>query len=192
MGSTDSRLSCLCAAGTVPVLRGQASTRVLGRFDPLPSYGNFHQVSSPLSQSLAAPCIHHPLKGNEQLEASRKPADPLAFTGPCALSFQHAHHQEPPSRRAKGGSVEMQVSCSSCISHFCFPFLLLCCSMQEPLKLHIPIQPGKLPFTGMLQLVSTGSKAQQVMSPGSAANNFCRQMGFARMVPRVLPLSSFP
>lgn len=87
MGSTDSRLSCLCAAGTVPVPRGQASTRVLGRFDPLPPYGNFHQVSSPLSQSLAAPCIHHPLKGNEQLEASRKPADPLAFKALVLSAF---------------------------------------------------------------------------------------------------------
>lgn len=126
MGSTDSRLSCLCAAGTVPVPRGQASTRVLGRFDPLPPYGNFHQVSSPLSQSLAAPCIHHPLKGNEQLEASRKPADPLAFTSPCALSFQHAHHQEPPSSQFAEEPRVAQWRCKSAALHAshasAFPF----------------------------------------------------------------------
>lgn len=64
---------------------------------------------------------------------------------------------------------------------------LFCLSITAPLKLHISTQTGKMPFTGMLQLASTGSKVQQMMSPPSAANNLCRQMGFVRMVPRALP-----
>lgn len=57
-------------------------------------------------------------------------------------------------------------------------FLPLCQSMQEPLELYIVTQTGKMPFTAMLQLASTGSKVQQMMSSPSAANNLCRQMGF--------------
>ena len=115
MGSTDTRLSCPCAAGTVP--GGQASTRLLGRFDPLTPYGNSHQVFSPLSQSPAAPCTHHPLKGNEQLQASRKSADPLAFASPRALSFQRAHHQEPPSSQFAGEPRLAQWGCKSAALH---------------------------------------------------------------------------
>lgn len=133
-------------------------------------YADSCQVSSPLSQSPAAPCTHHPLKGDEQLQASRKTADSLVFV----LSFHCAHPLGPPStqltREPRLSQMEMQLT-------FLLSFLPFCHSIQEPLKLHILTQTGKMPSTATLQLASTGSKVQQVMSPPFAANNLCRQMG---------------
>lgn len=188
MGSTDTHSSCPCAAETVP--GEQVSTRLLGRFDPLPSYGKAHQVSSPLSQSPAAPGTHHPLKGNERLEAPRKPSDPLsALCSQLPVCPSPAGSEQPACRRAKAGSGGDAKQLSSCISHIYSPFSLLHHDTQKPLKPHIPTQPGKLPFTDVLQIVSTSSEAQQPTSPGSADfNNFLRQMGCVRVIPRVLPL----
>lgn len=112
-------------------------------------------------------------------------------------AFSVLSNQEPLSSQSAGqprlAQMEVQDSCSSCISHFWSPFLFLLDSMQEPLKIQIPTQPGKRPFTGTLPLVSTGSKAQEVTSPEYAANNFCREMVFAQMVPMIsllFPLNS--
>lgn len=43
---------------------------------------------------------------------------------------------------------QARVSCSSCIARFCSLFSFLRHSPWEPRKLHVPTQPGKLPFTG--------------------------------------------
>lgn len=116
-------------------------------------YADSRQVSSPVSQSPAAPCIHHPLKGDEQLQASRKTADSLVFV----LSFHCAHPLGPPStqltREPRLSQMEMQLT-------LLLSFLPFCHSIQEPLKLHILTQTGKMPSTAMLQFASTGSKVQ--------------------------------
>lgn len=120
MGSTDTCLSCPCAAGTVSRGQRPAPGPLAGFIPCLP-----HQVLSPLSQPPAAPCTHHPLKEDEQLQAPIKPAEPLAFVSARVPSFQRAHHQEPPGSQFMGEPSlprTDEVSCFSCILCFCSPF----------------------------------------------------------------------
>lgn len=77
---------------------GQVSTRLLGRFDLLSPLCEPHWISSPLSQSPAAPCTHHPLMGNEHY---RHPEGMqtlwplvLAFTAPIPRGLQAASSPE--------------------------------------------------------------------------------------------------
>lgn len=121
-----------------PVLKEQVSTAgqvstysLVGSIICL-LYVNSHQVSTPLSQSPAAPCTHHPLKGNEQLQASRNNADPLVF----GFRFHCTHPQGPLSsqltRDLRLAQMEMQLtllffclSVTACRSH---------CSCISPLR----------------------------------------------------------